>query len=249
MTITDIKEETNDSIKKMKPIKERMDINLKDIPAGISRRNGMIYLLVGSGGSGKTSLLLNQFKKGGAYHKKFHHLYYFAPASSFASVKEHPFAKHDKVYNELTIDSLADLRNELMEIKENMEEDDEPEYSLVIIDDFANDLKDKGIQKMLNSMLIKARHLNCGFIFTLQSYLYMPKILRKQITFATIFRPRNSEEWETIRKEILQMKEEDGKKIFDYVFNEPYQHLDIDAFENKIYKNFNLLNITDTDKI
>jgi hypothetical protein len=249
MTITDIKEETNDSIKKMKPIKERMDINLKDIPAGISRRNGMIYLLVGSGGSGKTSLLLNQFKKGGAYHKKFHHLHYFAPASSFASVKDHPFAKHDKVYNELTIDSLADLRNELMEIKENMEEDDEPEYSLVIIDDFANDLKDKGIQKMLNSMLIKARHLNCGFIFTLQSYLYMPKILRKQITFATIFRPRNSEEWETIRKEILQMKEEDGKKIFDYVFNEPYQHLDIDAFENKFYKNFNLLNITDTDKI
>jgi wyosine [tRNA(Phe)-imidazoG37] synthetase (radical SAM superfamily) len=77
----------------------------------------------------------------------------------------------------------------------------------------------------------------------------MPKILRKQITFATIFRPRNSEEWETIRKEILQMKEEDGKKIFDYVFNQPYQHLDIDAFENKIYKNFNLLNITDTDKI
>jgi wyosine [tRNA(Phe)-imidazoG37] synthetase (radical SAM superfamily) len=77
----------------------------------------------------------------------------------------------------------------------------------------------------------------------------MPKILRKQITFATIFRPRNSEEWETIRKEILQMKEEDGKKIFDYVFNEPYQHLDVDSFDGKFYKNFNLLNITNSDKL
>lgn len=249
MTITDIKEETNDSIKKMKPIKERMNIYVPEISEGISRRNGMIYLLCGSGGSGKTSLLLNQFKKGGAYHRKFHHLYYFCPAASFASVQKHPFEKHDKLYHELTYDGLSELKSELMKRKEDADEDEEQEYSCVIIDDFANDLKEKGIQKMLNSMLIKARHLNCSFIFTLQSYLYMPKMLRKQITFATIFRPRNSEEWETIRKEILQMKEEDGKKIFDYCFNEPYQHLDIDAFENKFYKNFNLLNITDSDKI
>ena len=86
----------------------------------------------------------------------------------------------------------------------------EMETSAVIIDDHANELKDKGIQKALNKMLIKARHLNTSFIFTLQSYLYFPKTLRKQITFATIFKPRNSEEWESIRKEILQMNEGDG---------------------------------------
>lgn len=249
MTITDIKEIKNTDIKTGKPIKERMDIYVPDVAEGISRRNGMIYLLVGSGGSGKTSLLLNQFKKGGTYHKKFHNLYYFCPAASFASVKNHPFEKHDKIYHELTIDNLADLRKELLERKEEMEEDDEPEYSLVLIDDFANDLKDKGIQKMLNSMLIKARHLNCGFIFTLQSIIYMPKILRRQISFATIFKPRNSEEWSVIREELLQKNEADAKKIFDYVFNEPYQHLGIDTFEGKLYKNFNLLNITDSDKL
>jgi hypothetical protein len=98
-------------------------------------------------------------------------------------------------------------------------------------------------------MLIKARHLNTSFIFTLQSYVYMPKILRRQLTSATIFRPRNSEEWSVIREEILQMKEDDAKKIFDYVFDEPYQHLDVDTFENKYYKNFNLLNITDDSRI
>jgi hypothetical protein len=77
----------------------------------------------------------------------------------------------------------------------------------------------------------------------------MPKILRKQITYATIFKPRNSEEWETIRREILQMKEDDAKKLFDYVFNEPYQHLDVDAFENKFYKNYNLLTLKTNDAI
>jgi hypothetical protein len=249
MTIIEITETPNEEIKKAKPIKEKMDIYIPDIPDGVSRRNGMIYLLVGSGGSGKSSLLLNQYRRGSAYHKKFHHIYYFCPNASFSSVQNHPFEKHDKVYHELTMDTLTDIREELMKRKVEADEDEEQEYSCVIIDDFANDLKDKGIQRLLNSMLIKARHLNCAFIFTLQSYLYMPKILRKQITYATIFKPRNSEEWETIRDEILQMKKEDAKKLYDYVFDEPYQHLDVDAFENKFYKNFNYLNIRNTDSL
>ena len=250
MTIVSISEEPNKELKTMKPVKEKMDKYIPDIPDGISRRNGMIYLLVGSGGSGKTSLLLNQFKTGGAYKKKFHHIYYFCPSASFASVSKHPFENHDKVYHELNEVGLGELYDELMERKEKSEEEEtEPEYSVCIIDDYANDLKDKRIVSALNRMLIKARHLNCGFIFTLQSYLYMPKILRKQITYATIFKPRNSEEWETIRTEILQMKENDAKKVFDYVFNEPYQHLDVDAFEGKFYKNFNLLNIKNNDSL
>lgn len=250
MPILEIKEHENTQIKKQKPIKEVMDIYIPDIADGISRRNGMIYLLVGSGGSGKTSLLLSQFKKGGAYNKKFHNLYYFCPASSFDSVANHPFKDHDKVYHELTMDILDELKGELSNIKEqNQKEGGEPEYNCVIIDDFANDLKDKGIQRALNAMLIKARHLNTSFIFTLQSYLYMPKILRKQITYCTIFRPRNSEEWETLRKEILQLNEADAKKLFDYCFNQPYQHLDVDAFENRFYKNFNPLEITNSETI
>lgn len=250
MTILSISEEKNTEMKEQKPIKEVMDIYVPEVPDGISRRNGMIYLLVGSGGSGKSSLLLGQFKKGGAYHKKFHNLYYFVPSASFASVQKHPFEKHERVYHEMTADGLDELHNELLERKDKNIEDEEPaEYNMVVFDDFANDLKDKSIVRALNKMLIKARHLNTSFVFTLQSYLYMPKILRKQITYATIFKPRNSEEWETIRREILQMKEDDAKKLFDYVFNEPYQHLDVDAFENKFYKNYNLLTLKTNDAI
>jgi hypothetical protein len=250
MTILSISEEKNTEMKEQKPIKEVMDIYVPEVPDGISRRNGMIYLLVGSGGSGKSSLLLGQFKKGGAYHKKFHNLYYFVPSASFASVQKHPFEKHERVYHEMTADGLAELHDELLERKDkNIEEEEPAEYNMVVFDDFANDLKDKSIVRALNKMLIKARHLNTSFVFTLQSYLYMPKILRKQITYATIFKPRNSEEWETIRREILQMKEDDAKKLFDYVFNEPYQHLDVDAFENKFYKNYNLLTLKTNDAI
>jgi hypothetical protein len=50
----------------------------------------------------------------------------------------------------------------------------------------------------LNKMIIKARHLSCCFIFTLQSYYLLPLILRKQITNSSIFKPKNKKEWETI---------------------------------------------------
>jgi len=249
MPILEIKEEVNRDIKVTKPIKEKMDKYVKDIPDGISRRNGMIYLLVGSGGSGKTSLLLNQFRRGGSYHRKFHNLYLFTPSISFMSVKDHPFEKHDKIYHELTRDNLEELLSELKDRKEEYDDDDdeEMEYNCVIIDDFASSLKEKDVQKLLNTMLIKARHLNTCFIFTLQSYMYFPKMLRKQTTYATIFKPKNREEWNTVNQELLQMKEEDAKKIYDYVFGQEYSHLDIDTIENKMYRNFNPLIITNND--
>ena len=237
-----ISEIANDKIPKTKPIKETMDVFVPDIVEGVARRNGGIILYIGSGGSGKTSHLLGQMKT--VYKKKFHHIWYFCPSSSFLSVEKHPFLNHDKVFHELTAEALDDIREELTSIKEDREEDDMPEYSLVIIDDFANNLKDKHLLSKLNSMLIRARHLNCCFLFTVQSYLYYPKILRKQLTWVSIFSGvRNKEEWMTISKELLKMKEDQAKQLYDYVFDKPYQHLDIDSFEEKFYKNGNLLNI------
>ena len=57
MPITNIQViENKDIPKKITAIKERMDIYVPGIPEGLSRRNGMIYILCGSGGSGKMYL-------------------------------------------------------------------------------------------------------------------------------------------------------------------------------------------------
>ena len=44
MTILEIEEEENKTLTKQEPIKEKMNIYLDDIPEGISRKNGMIYV-------------------------------------------------------------------------------------------------------------------------------------------------------------------------------------------------------------
>ena len=123
------------------------------------------------------------------------------------------------------------------------DEEEESQYSCIIIDDMASSLKEISIANQLSKMIIKARHLCCSFIITLQSYFYMPKILRKQINYITIFKTKNTEEWNTIANELMNLNKEDALKVFNYVFNEPYNHIDIDLVNNTYYKNFNKLNI------
>lgn len=242
-----ITEEQNTSIPKFEPIKEVMNIHIPDIVEGIPNRNGFIWVLSGSGGSGKTSMLLNFFRSKQLYKHKFSNIWYICPQSSYLSVQNHPFEKHDpsRVIHELNENVLDDIYSELKEIKrENAEADKEDfQYNCVILDDQADVLKDKDIQKKLSQMLIKARHLSCVFIFTLQSYYYFPKLLRKQITNITIFKPKNSEEWTSMAKEILHMNKDDAALLYDYVFNEPYSHLDVDTVSDTLYKNFNKLTI------
>ena len=270
MTINDIEEIKNPTGSVFKPIKEKQDMYVPDIVnQNISRRNGMIYVMTGSGGSGKTNLLLNMFKSKSCYRNKFHNIYYFCPSASFASLKNHPFDKHDKVYHDLEVPILEQIFNELVSKRvdekpkvekkkrkdqkargltdddetsdDEEEKEKEVEYSVIIIDDFANSLKDNDIQRQLNKMLIKARHLCCSFIFTLQTYLYFPLNLRKQITYITMFKPKNIEEFNSIVRELLNYNKEDALLLYNYVFNAPYNHLDMDTVENRLYKNFNEL--------
>lgn len=245
MTITNIEEVANTNLPKFKPIKESQDIYIPGIAAeNISKRNGMVYVLTGSGGSGKTNLLLNLFKNRHCYRAKFNNIFYFCPQSSFLSVVNHPFEKHDKVYHELTVDALMSIYEQLNDLKEGKDagsDDDEIQYNCIVIDDHADSLKNKDIIKMLNTFIIKARHLRCAFIFTLQSYYYFPKQIRKQITYITIFKPKNVEEWNSIARELLNLNKDDGLLLYNYVFDADYMHLDLDTVQNKVYKNFNQL--------
>jgi hypothetical protein len=224
-----------------------MNLLIPNIIEGVPNRNGFIWVLAGSGGSGKTNVLLNFFKSKDLYRGKFANIFYICPQSSYLSVQDHPFEKHtpERVFHELNIETLDNIHSELKDIKiENAEGLYEYQYNCCIIDDMADSLKDASIQRKLNEMLIKARHLSCAFIFTLQSYYYFPKILRKQITNISIFKPKNSEEWDSIAKELLKMKKDDALQLNDYVFSEPYSHLDINTIDDSISKNFNHLEIS-----
>ncbi len=94
-----------------------MDINIINVNENIPHRNGFIYV-TGSGGSGKSSLLLSMFKSTKFYRKKFDNIYLFTPRSSFLSVEKHSFETHDKVYHDLSIPILNSIYEELNDLKQ-----------------------------------------------------------------------------------------------------------------------------------
>ena len=84
--------EIDSDLKIASGVKERMDINIVNINEHIPNRNGFIYCMAGSGGSGKSSLLLSMFKSTKFYRKQFDNIYLFTPRSSFLSIEKHPLA-------------------------------------------------------------------------------------------------------------------------------------------------------------
>jgi ABC-type dipeptide/oligopeptide/nickel transport system ATPase component len=238
-----ITEQDND-LPLAKPVKEHMSIFIDGVNSNIPNRNGFIYALIGSPGSGKSSLLLSLFRDKEYYKKKFCNVYLITPESSFLSVKNHPFANHGKIEHELTEDLLEDIYDELLQNKQACLDGGFPlENSCVIIDDFASELKNKSLIRILKKVLTKSRHIGCSFIFTLQAYNLFPLVLRKMITNVSLFKPKNRIELESIRRELIGMKENDAIELMDYIFDEPYVHMDIDTGSSEIRKNFKLLKI------
>ena len=237
--------EIKNSLPDTKPLKEIMEVFIPNIDRNLPSKNGSIYAIIGSPGSGKSNLLFSTlFKNSNYYRSKFDNLYLITPESSFLSLQKHPFQSHDKVFHELDTHVLEIIFDELLDLKKQALEEERPiEHSCIIIDDFADGLKDKQIIQSLKKLLIKSRHINTFFIFTLQAYNMFPLVLRKLITNITLFKPKNNVETESIRSELLQMSKDDFQVLTNYIYDKPYNHLDLDTNTMEIRKNYNLLNI------
>ena len=46
-----------------------------------------------------------------------------------------------------------------------------------------------------------------------------------------------------MRRELINLNEQDTTELMNYVFDKEYNHLDIDTNNNSLRKNFNLLTI------
>lgn len=234
--------ELDNDLPVIRPVKEKMGIIIENINPNLPNRNGFIYALIGGPGSGKSSLLLSLFRSRHYYKKKFTNIYLIIPENSFTSVVDHPFEGHDKVYHDLNESILENIYEELMDIKKECLEEDLPlEGSCLIIDDFASELKNSSLITMLKRFCTKSRHLSCSIIFTLQAYNLFPLVLRKMLTNISLFKPKNKSEVESIRKELINLSDNDTNELFNYVFDKEYNHLDIDTMTNAKRKNFRLL--------
>ena len=49
---------------------------------------------------------------------------------------------------------------------------------------------------------------------------------------------KKSREWLNISEELLNMDKKNQLQFYEYIYDKPYNHLDIDTVDNKLFKNF-----------
>lgn len=235
--------EVNNDLPMTEPVHENFGVLIEDINENLPRHNGTIWAICGKGGSGKSSLFLSLFKSKKFLRSKFDEIHYIVRQSSFNSVKKNPFSKHENIHHDLTPELLMDIHEDALRRKEECLEMGVPcEHTCIIIDDFGSHLKDHDIQYTLKQIMNVARHANLYIVFIVQTYRMIPAELRRILTHVTLFKP-NVEEWNLITNEILLMKKDKAEQIYNYVYDDLYNHLDVNMKDGTIRKNFRLLEI------
>ena len=203
--------------------------------------------IIGRPGSGKTSMLISWLtgkKKARVFRRAFDNLILVMPTSSRASMKKNIFEKHspDKMFDELTLETTNKIHQMLRTNTSNKES------SLLILDDIGASLKNKEIQKLLREIIYNRRHMKTQIICLLQSYLSVPKEVRKLFSNLFIFKP-SKVEFENLCDETLELKRDESLQLMRFVFDKPYVYLMINLESQKKYKNFDEIIITKPEDI
>lgn len=197
--------------------------------------------IIGSAGSGKTSLMINLMTSRQAYKKAFHAVHVVMPEHSVASLKNNVFKKHKRMHDELT---LPVLQGVLDQVKEDAKE----EYSsLLILDDVTATLKNKELQMLLKKAAYNRRHLRLSIMMLVQTYNAVPLAVRKTFSHFAAFKPRNKKEFSNIWEELLFIPRDVADALLRWLYDEPHTFMFADVGTGDIFRNFDLISYEEKD--
>ena len=105
------------------------------------------------------------------------------------------------MYNELDYNTINEIKNKLTLYTE------ENENTLIIMDDVGAELKNVEIQKILRQIIYNRRHLKCSIIMLCQSFLSIPREIRKLLNNVVMFKPSKTE-FENFIHELFERKKD-----------------------------------------
>lgn len=196
----------------------------------------------GKPGSGKTSLMVSFIsgkKDKQVYRKVFNNVVVIMPQTSIQSMKKNIFKKHDpsKMYEELDLETIQN-------IYENLENSSsQKENTLLIMDDIGASLKNNEIQKIFRKIIYNRRHLKVKVVILVQSFLSLPKEIRKLLNNIFLFKP-SKVEFENLFDELFETNKDLAIDIMNIGYEKPHDYLMLNVDTQRIYKGFDEIIIT-----
>lgn len=222
----------------IKPTKQNIDDSL-GVPPPFPNKNSVIFISGGQG-TGKSTFISNLFKAKGAnriYRKVFDTVLYATPEEVFTSEEDHIFKGHPRVYHDLSPETFQTIIDAAVETKA------EGGNSVLVIDDFSEELKKKQTEYMLRKLINKHRHMKLNIVLSALNQKALAKTLRSLLDVVILFKPKSMIETDNFGEEVFGLNRADTKTLFDYVFDKPYNFLMYNARTNTFYKNFDELKL------
>ena len=191
-------------------------------------------LLLGKPRSGKSSLMWSMLKSKKMLNKVYNNVYLFQPSHSRASIKNNIFKKHDKekMFDELTY-------QDLYSVVEAIKATDKDENNVIIFDDQSAYLKNKDTLQLFKELIFNRRHLRTSIFFLNQTFMSVPKELRRLFSNVFLFKVGQNE----LTNVFNELVEEDNVRklqsvIAKRVFDKQYNYLFINTDNQDFFKGF-----------
>jgi len=191
-------------------------------------------LLLGKPRSGKSSLMWSMLRSKKMLNKVYNHVYLFQPSHSRSSIKNNVFKKHDKdkMFDELTFENLYD-------VVERIKATDKDENNVIIFDDMSAYLKNRETLQLFKELIFNRRHLRTSIFFLNQTFMSVPKELRRLFSNIFLFKVGQNE----LSNVFGELVEDDNVRglqsvIAKRVFDKPYNYLFINTDNQDFFKGF-----------
>ena len=190
--------------------------------------NHSTTLMIGKPKSGKTSLLYSFLKSKELLRNVYDKIFLFQPSQSRASMKDKIFDNipDDQKFEELNLENLNDVESSL-----------DDGNNIIIFDDMTAYLKDNEIQKKLKEFVFNRRHKHLSIIFLVQSWLSVPKDIRKLFTNIFVFKVSKNE-MEQIFDEVVELPKQYILPLMKLTYDKPHQYLFINTDSQRLFKGF-----------
>lgn len=239
------------------------DNQVQRIESPLPISNGVIWILNGMKGSGKSTLMINSLSKGSPYFQQYDKIYFCSPTAE----KDSKLAKlvgetkqNDNYYNEFHNEIMCEILEKIKEFneeyikaqEEDSEDDEDPVFgkktkkkkskkpriirqphSLLILDDCIHAISKSSKDNYLNQIITQSRHFKTDVWITTQKYNKLPTIIRTNADLLTVFPTNNSKEFETIEND-WSIDPKLLKEVYDFAISkEPNSFLHISFFSGK----------------
>ena len=132
----------------------------------------------------------------------------------------------DQKFEELNLENLNDVESSL-----------DDGNNIIIFDDMTAYLKDNEIQKKLKEFVFNRRHKHLSIIFLVQSWLSVPKDIRKLFTNIFVFKVSKNE-MEQIFDEVVELPKQYILPLMKLTYDKPHQYLFINTDSQRLFKGF-----------